>query len=238
MVGLLGKKVGMTQVTNPSGHFWPVTVIQVDPATITEIIQKEKQGYSGYQIASGEVSEKRLNKPRKGFFAKAKITPRRHLKEFRVENPDELKAIEVGKELKVDLFEEGDFVDVHGTTIGKGFQGVIKRWGMSRGPETHGGMSHRRIGSIGQSSNPSRVWRGLHMPGHMGNRKRTTQNLLVVKILKDENLLLVKGAIPGHKNGMVSITKSFKRGKINIDEVYKPPAVSAKKEAKKTAKKK
>jgi len=239
MLGLVGKKIGMTQVVNPAGHLWPVTIVEVEPATIMQVRTKAKNGYDAIQLASTEIREKHLNKAQKGFFEKAKVKPKRILKEFRPGSTEDLKELSVGQEMKIDYFEEGDFVDVHGRSIGKGFQGVIKRWNMSRGPETHGSMSHREIGSIGCSADPSRTWKGQKMPGRMGYKIRTVQNLLVVKVLKEDNLLLVKGAIPGSKNTMVTVTKSFKKNKINIEEKYTPTqSTTAGKEFKKTAKKK
>lgn len=219
MAGMVGKKIGMTQIINSAGDMWPVTVIQAGPVKITQVVEKSKRGYSAVQVSYG-----------KG-----------ELKEFRLE-ADDKREFKVGDEIKADFFEEGDFVDVQGTTIGKGWQGTIKRHHMRRGPESHGSMQHRRIGSIGASSCPSRVFKGHRMAGQMGNTTRTVQNLLVVKVLKDENVILVKGCTPGHDNAFLNITKSFKRNKIDIQKMLdardKQGAGAAKKDKKPAPKKK
>jgi large subunit ribosomal protein L3 len=241
MIGLIGKKIGMTQVLNPVGEFWPVSVIQVGPARVTKVITKEKEGYTAVQIGYGEVKEKHLSKPQSESFKKSNVAPARHLREFRL-TTEEVKAYQVGQELSADLFEEGEFVDVHGKSIGKGFAGMIKRHHQNSGPDTHGSMHHRRIGSIGASSFPSRTWPGHRMPGHLGDKMRTVQNLLVVGVNKEENLILVKGSAPGSDNALVTVTKSFKRSKIDINQHLNrnKAGASSKKEAaaKKPVKKK
>jgi large subunit ribosomal protein L3 len=241
MIGLIGKKIGMTQVLNPLGDFWPVSVVQAGPARVTKVMTKEKEGYTGIQIGFGDVKEKHLNKAQSESFKKTNVKPARHLKEFRL-TAEEASGYQVGQEIGPDVFQEGDFVDVHGRTIGKGFAGVIKRHHTSRGPETHGSMHHRRIGSIGASSFPSRTWPGHRMPGHLGDANKTVQNLLVVGVNKEDNLLLIRGSFPGSDNALVTITKSFKRAKIDITQYLNrtAPGAPSKKEAaaKKPVKKK
>jgi large subunit ribosomal protein L3 len=242
MIGVIGQKIGMTQVLNPVGEFWPVSVIKTGPARVTKILTKERDGYSAIQIGFGDVKEKHLNKAQSESFKKTNVAPARILREFRV-TPEEAKAFTVGQEITAEVFAEGDFVDVHGRSIGKGFAGMIKRHHMHQGPKSHGSMHHRRIGSIGASSFPSRTWPGHRMPGHMGNRNETVQNLLVVGVNKEDNLLLVRGSVPGFDSSIVTVTKALKRQKIDIVQYLnraKPGAAAAKKEAaaKKPAKKK
>lgn len=201
MTGLLGKKLGMTQVYIDSGELVDVTAIEAGPCPVLAI--KEKSVQLGFDL----VKENRLKKPISGYFKKLKITPRKVIKEF-TKGAGEY---QVGQELKVDLFKAGDFVDVSGTSLGKGFQGGMKRWHWHGGPQTHGSTSHRRVGSIGSTTTPGRVWRGHHMPGHMGACKVTTQNLKVVKVDLDNNILLVKGSVPGHKNSYLTINKAKKK---------------------------
>lgn len=202
--GILGKKIGMTQVFNEAGQIVPVTLIEAGPCWVLAV--KEKK----IQLGFDEVSEKKLKKPIVGYFKKIKASACRLIKEFPLDSSKEFK---VGDQLKADLFKAGDFVDVTGISIGKGFQGGMKRWNWSGGPQTHGSMSHRRIGSIGSSTTPGRVWKGQHLPGHMGNRKVTTQNLRVIKVDAQNNLLVVKGAVSGHKNSYVFINKAKKKNK-------------------------
>lgn len=202
MIGILGKKVGMTQVFSETGDMVPVTVIEAGPCPILAI--KDKSLQLGFEQAQ----EKRLKKPVSGYFKKLKIPACRLIKEVVRDSSVECK---VGETVKVDIFKAGDFVDVSGTSIGKGFQGGMKRWHWSGGPQTHGSTSHRRIGSIGSSTTPGRVWKGHHLPGHMGAIKVTTQNLRVVKIDAENNLLLVKGSVPGHKNTYLLIRKAKKK---------------------------
>jgi large subunit ribosomal protein L3 len=242
MIGVIGTKVGMTQILNPVGEFWPVSVIKTGPARVTKICTIEKEGYSAIQIGFGDVKEKHLNQAQSAAFKKVNVAPARVLREFRV-TPEEAKAFTVGQEITAEVFAEGDFVDVHGQSIGKGFAGMIKRHHMNQGPKSHGSMHHRRIGSIGASSFPSRTWPGHRMPGHMGDRKRTVQNLLVVGVNKEENLLLVRGSVPGFDTGVLTVTKALKRQKIDIVQYLnrtKPGSAASKKEAaaKKPAKKK
>lgn len=200
--GLIGKKLGMTQIFNEDGHAIPVTVILVGPNKVVQVKTNETDGYSAIQLGFGEVKEKHVIKPKKGHFDKFKLDYMKYLKEFRVENVNEY---QVGQELNADLFAEGDIVDVQGTTKGKGFQGVIKRHGQSRGPMSHGSRYHRRPGSMGASATPSRVVKGKKLPGHMGHVTRTISNLTVVKVDTDKNVILVKGSVPGPKGAILKI---------------------------------
>jgi large subunit ribosomal protein L3 len=203
MAGMLGRKLGMTQVFDPEdGHVERVTVLEVGPCYVTGIRRAERDGYDAVQLGFGAVREKRLNKPRLGHLKKAGVPPLRHLREFR-EDPDEL---EVGSEVKLeDAFEKGQRVKVSGTSKGKGFQGTIKRHNFSRGPQTHGSHNIRAPGAIGASATPSRVFKGIRGPGQMGNRRVTQRGLEVVDVRPEENLLLVRGAVPGPKGAVVEI---------------------------------
>jgi len=210
MKALIGRKIGMTQIFDDEGHVIPVTAIEVGPCTITQIKTEEQDGYTAVQLGFGEVKESKLTKPAKGKFAKANVTPKKHLKEFRVDSVEEMN---VGDELKADTFAAGDKVDVQGTSKGKGFQGVIKRWGQHRGPMGHGSMYHRRPGSMGPTSTPGRVFPGKHLPGHMGDVTVTVQNLEVVKVDLDKNVILVKGSVPGAKGSILKVKSSVKTKK-------------------------
>ena len=204
---IIGKKVGMTQIFDDKGLVVPVTVIEAGPCTVTQVKTVETDGYNSIQLGYGEVKEKHVNKPLKGHFTKSKLALKKHLREFRVENVGEAK---VGDEIKADVFEQGDKIDVQGTTKGKGFQGVIKRHGQHRGPMGHGSMYHRRPGSMGPTSTPGRVFKGKKLPGHMGCQTVTIQNLDVVKVDMDKNVILVKGSVPGPKGAILKIKKSVK----------------------------
>ncbi len=195
-IGILGKKLGMTQIFTEDGHFIPVTVIEAGPCSILNVL-KEK-----VLLGFGEKKEKNTSKPEMGFYRRISVKPKAFIKEMFF---DAGENIALGKVITVDIFKEKDFVDIAGVSIGKGFQGGIKRWNWSGGPSGHGSMHHRRVGSVGGSSYPSRVWKGLHLPGRMGNKRKTVQNLEVVKIYKDKNLMLVKGPIPGADNGYLEI---------------------------------
>jgi len=208
----MGKKVGMTQIFDTEGNITPVTVVEAGPCTVLGLREKPSKVVLGYEA----VNETRLRKPVLGFFKKLGQTPLKHIKEF--ESADN-KDYKVGDQLKADMFKAGDFVDVTGTSIGKGFQGGMVRWNWNGGPAAHGSMHHRRVGSIGSSSDPSRVYKGQHMPGHMGMDTVTVQSLRVMRVDADQNLILVKGAVPGHKNGFVVINKSKKRAFRSLDEV-------------------
>ena len=204
---LIGKKVGMTQIFDESGKVIPVTVIEAGPCTIAQVKTVETDGYNAVQLGFGDVKERKVNKPEKGHFAKAGVTPKKHLREFRV---DSVEGLTVGNELKADVFAAGDRVDVQGTSKGKGFQGVIKRHGQSRGPMGHGSMYHRRPGSMGPTSTPGRVFKGKKLPGHMGVQTVTIQNLDVVAVDTDKNVILVKGSVPGVKGAILKIKMSVK----------------------------
>ena len=209
MKGILGKKVGMTQIFTEEGIVVPVTVVEAGPIVVTQIKTVEKDGYNAIQIGFGEVKEKALNKPQKGHLAAAK-TLKKHLKEFRV---DSVEGYTVGQEIKADLFTAGEIIDVTGTSKGKGFQGPIKRHGQSRGPESHGSRYHRRPGSMGACSFPGRVFKNKKLAGHMGSVTVTVQNLEVVRVDAEKNLILVKGAIPGAKGSIVTIKEAVKASK-------------------------
>lgn len=208
---ILGKKIGMTQIFNDAGLAIPVTVIQAGPCAVVQKKTVENDGYTAIKLGFSEVQEKKLNKPDKGLFAKIKVTSKKYLKEFRTDDVDKY---EVGQEVKVeDMFADGDIIDVSGISKGKGFQGTIKRYGQKGGPETHGSMYHRRPGSMGAGTSPGRVYKGKKQPGHMGADKITVQNLNVVKVDTQRNLLLVKGAVPGPKGGLIVIKGAVKSGK-------------------------
>ena len=207
MKTLIGKKVGMTQIFDEKGRVIPVTVIEAGPCVVAQVKSTETDGYNAIQLGFGDVKESKLNKPEKGHFAKAKLALKKHLREFRV---DSVEGINVGDEIKVDTFAQGDKIDVQGTSKGKGFQGVIKRHGQSRGPMGHGSMYHRRPGSMGPTSTPGRVFKGKKLPGHMGRTTVTIQNLDVVKVDLDKNAILVKGSVPGAKGAILKLKTSVK----------------------------
>jgi large subunit ribosomal protein L3 len=215
-IGILGKKIGMSQVFREDGRVIPVTVIEAGPCNILQIKTKDRDGYDAVQIGFGEKTEKNVSKPELGKFKKAKITPKRFVKEIKTA-PDQ--KFELGQQFKVDIFAAGDAVDVIGTSIGKGFQGGMKRWHWKGGKKTHGSTSHRRVGSIGSSTTPGRVIRGHHMPGRMGGDTVTVQNLEVVKIDAENNLLVVEGAVPGPANSLLIIKKAKKRAKAKIPQL-------------------
>ncbi len=199
---ILGKKLGMSQIYEDNSLI-PVTVVEAGSCIVVQRKVKEKDGYNAVQLGFEEVKETRVNKPKLGHFRKAKVSPRRYLKEFRVED---IGGLKVGDMIKVGVFKEGDLVDVAGVSKGKGFAGVVKRYGFKGGPASHGAKQwHRRPGSIGASSDPSRVFKGKKMPGRMGSEKVTARNLKLVKIDEKLNLLLIKGSLPGRKGGFVAI---------------------------------
>jgi large subunit ribosomal protein L3 len=207
---IIGKKVGMTQIFDEQGQMVPVTVVEAGPCYVVQKKEIEKEGYDAVQLGYGYVKERRVNKPKKGHFDKANVAYKKHLKEFRLEGSNDL---EVGQEIKADIFEAGDKVDVTGVSKGKGFAGVIKRWNQSRGPMTHGSKYHRSPGSMGGSSSPSRVFKGKKLPGHMGFVPITIQNLEVVRVDAENNLLLIKGAVPGRKDTLLSIKNTVKNNR-------------------------
>ena len=209
MKGILGKKIGMTQIFTEHGEVIPVTVVEAGPVVVTQIKTTENDGYTAIQVGFGDAKEKSLNKPQKGHLAAAN-TLKKHLKEFRV---DSVEGYTVGQEIKADLFAAGELIDVTGISKGKGFQGPIKRHGQSRGPESHGSRYHRRPGSMGACSYPGRVFKNKKLAGHMGSVKVTVQNLEVVRVDADKNFILVKGAIPGAKGSVVTLKEAVKASK-------------------------
>lgn len=205
---ILGQKIGMTQIFNQDGNMVPVTVVLAEPNFVSQVKTVEKEGYDAIQVAYGTIREKLVNKPRKGHFEKAGIQFRRCLREFRLED---CSTYNVGSEIKVDIFSPGEKVDVIGTSKGKGFQGTIKRWNGHRGPMSHGSKFHRSVGSMGASSDPSRTFKNKKMPGRMGGRRCTMQNLEIVEVMQDKNIILIKGCIPGPNKSMVQIRDCVKQ---------------------------
>ena len=204
---IVATKIGMTQVFDENGVMTPVTVLKAGPVFVTQIKTEENDGYSAVQVAYGDIREKLLTKPVKGHLAKAGVDNKRFLTEFKFENAEEF---ELGQEIKADIFEAGDVVDVSAKTKGKGFQGAIKRHGQSRGPMGHGSKFHRHAGSNGSASDPSKVFKGKKMPGQMGAVNVTIQNLQIVRVDAEEGLLLIKGAVPGPKKSTVIIKEAVK----------------------------
>ena len=199
---ILGKKLGMTQVWSDDDKLLPVTVIEAGPCVVAQVRTLERDGYRAIQLGYGEIKESKVNKPDMGHFKKAGISPVRHLAEVRL---DEGETFKVGDAVTVDMLEPGMHVHISGTSKGKGFQGVIKRHNYKGGPGGHGSHFHRAPGSIGQSSSPSRVFKGMRLPGHMGSETVTVRNLEVVRVDAEQNLLVVKGAVPGGKNSLLTI---------------------------------
>ena len=199
---ILTTKVGMTQIFNEDGVLTPVTVLQAGPCVVTQVKTVENDGYAAIQVGFGEIREKLVNKPMKGHFAKAGVAPKRFVREFRLEDAE---SYVVGQEIKADMFAVGVKIDATAKSKGKGYQGAIKRHGQSRGPMTHGSKYHRHAGSNGSATTPGRVFKGKKMPGHMGAVKVTVQNLEVVRVDAEQNLILVKGAVPGPKKSLVMI---------------------------------
>ncbi len=207
---ILATKIGMTQIFDENGAVIPVTVLQATPNVVTQVKTVENDGYAAVQVGFGDIREVLVNKPRKGQFKKANVSNKRFLREFRFENAEEYK---VGQEIKADVFAAGDKIDASGITKGKGFQGGIKRFGLSRGPMKHGSKYHRHAGSNGPATTPGRVFPGKHMPGQMGGVKATVQNLEVARVDVDKNLILVKGAVPGPKKALITLKETVKSGK-------------------------
>lgn len=205
--GLIGKKLGMTQIFSEEGSAIPATVIEMEPSVVVQKKTEAKEGYDAVQLGYGRIRQKNVTKALQGHFKKADKGFFRTLTEIR----GSLEEYELGQEISVDIFSVGDYVDVIGTTIGKGFAGVVKRHGFKGGRATHGSMFHRAPGSIGASAEPSRVFKGQKLPGHMGNVRKTIQNLLVLGVRPDRNLILVKGSVPGCKNGIVIVKQSVKK---------------------------
>ena len=204
-LGVIGKKLGMTQIFDEQGLAIPVTVIKVDPIVVTQVKTIENDGYEAVQVGFEDIREKLVNKPVKGMFDKAGVSYKRYVREFKLEGEYSVKD-----EIKVDVFEAGDKIDATAVSKGKGFQGAIKRHNQSRGPMTHGSKFHRHAGSNGSASDPSKVFKGKKMPGQMGNKKITVQNLEVVRVDAENNLILVKGSVPGPKKCLVTIKETVK----------------------------
>ena len=206
--GLIGKTIGMTQLFDETGKVIPVTVVEAGPCAVTQVKTMENDGYEAIQVGFGDMKVSRVNKPMKGHFDKADVAPKKTLKEFRL---DSIEGIEVGSIIKADIFEVGEIVDVKGTSKGHGTAGAIKRWNFSRLRMTHGtGPNHRHAGSLGACSSPSRVFKGKKMAGHYGHETVTVQNLTVAKVDAENNLIAIKGAIPGPKGGIVVIADAVK----------------------------
>ncbi len=205
MSALLGKKIGMTNVFSPEGKLVPVTVVQVGPCVVTQVKTLERDGYNSLQLGFDETKVEKLTKPMAGHLKKSTDKGFRVLREFRT---DDVENLEAGATIGVDVFAVGDKVNISGISKGRGFQGTIKRHGFSRGPETHGSRNHRAPGSIGNSAWPGRVFKGKKLPGHMGTDRNTIKNLTIVDIKPDDNLLLVKGPVPGFKTGILEVRKT------------------------------
>ena len=208
--GIIGRKVGMTQIFDEKGNVIPVTVIEAGPCVVAQVKTVETDGYDALQLGFGEIKDKHINKPEAGHFAKAGLENKKHLREFRLES---VEGVKVGDTVKADVFEAGEKVDVQGISKGKGFQGVIKRHGQHRGPMGHGSMYHRRPGSMGSTSTPGRVFKGKKLPGHMGRVTITIQNLDVVRVDMDKNVILLKGSVPGAKGSILKIKSDVKATK-------------------------
>lgn len=207
---IMAKKIGMTQVFSETGNLIPVTVLEAGPCAVVQKKTVENDGYSAIQVGFIDEKENKVTKPEKGHFEKAGVAAKKFLKEFRLEDAE---SYELGAEIKADIFAEGDKVDVSGVSKGKGYQGAIKRHGQHRGPMAHGSKFHRHAGSNGACSDPSKVFKGKGMPGQMGHKKITIQNLEVVRVDAEKNLLLVKGAVPGPKKSLVTIKETVKVSK-------------------------
>ena len=205
---ILAKKIGMTQIFNEDGTLTPVTVLEAGPCVVTQVKTKENDGYSAVQVGFGEKRENLVAKPEKGVFEKAGVPVKRFVRELKLDNAEEMKA---GDEIRVDVFAAGDHIDATAISKGKGFQGTIHRLGQHRGPMKHGSKFHRHQGSNGSSSDPSRVFKGKGMPGHMGHKRVKIQNLEVVRVDAENNLLLVKGAVPGAKKCLVTVKETVKQ---------------------------
>ncbi len=211
---IIGRKIGMTQVFDEEGNAIPVTVIKAGPCVVVQKKTPETDGYSAVQLGFEEIPEKKVNKPMLGHFKKYGVKPMRILREFRVDNPEEF---EVGQIIDVSIFEPGDVVDVTGWSKGRGFAGAMKRWGFQGGPRSHGSKFHRMLGSVGQHTEPAKIWKGKKMPGRYGNERVTVRNLKVIKVDPENNLLVVKGGVPGARGGLLLI-RSAKAPKIRKGE--------------------
>ena len=204
---ILGKKIGMTQIFDVNGKIVPVTVVEAGPCVVIQKKTVETDGYNSIQVGFGDLRESLVNKPKTGHFKKAGVAVKRHIKELRL---DDISTYSIGQEFKVDIFVEGEKIDVSGVSKGKGFQGTIKRWNAHRGPMSHGSKFHRSVGSMGASSDPSRTFKNKKLPGHMGNVNTTVLNLEVVKVMPEKNVILIKGGVPGPNKGLVVIRNSVK----------------------------
>ena len=205
---ILARKVGMTQIWTDDGSLIPVTVLKAGPCVVTQVKTEEKDGYNAVQVGFEDIREKLVNKPQKGLFEKAGTAVKRFVREFRFENASEYTP---GQEIKADIFADGDMIDVTAISKGKGYQGAIKRFGQHRGPMTHGSKFHRHQGSNSAASDPSRVFKGKGMPGHMGSVKVTVQNLTIARVDAEEGLILVKGSVPGPRKGLVTVKEAVKK---------------------------
>lgn len=230
MTGILGKKIGMTHIFDDTGKIIPVTLVEAGPCYVLQIKTKQTDGYDAIQIGYGEMKEKQVKHVDAARFKKAGTGALRYVKELRVKDASTYK---LGQKLEADLFVKGDFVDVVGTSIGKGFQGGVKRWGWYGGPGGHGSMFHRAIGSIQSGARLGRVTKGHHMPGHMGHARKTVQNLEVQSVDKGNNLIVIKGHVPGHRSGFLIIREATKRPKGYVK--HKPQQVTTKKKSAKAA---
>lgn len=210
MIGILGKKLGMTNIFNGQGKNVPVTLIEAGPCSVLQVKTKANDGYDAIQMGFGAKREKLVKRVDKGRFKKAGVAPLRFVKELRVKDPAVFKA---GQQILIDVFAKGDYVDVVGTSIGKGFQGGVRRWNWTGGPGGHGSMFHRAVGSIQSGARLGRVTKGHHLPGHMGVDRKTIQNLEVLDVDKEKNLIVVKGSVPGHKNSYLIVKEARKRPK-------------------------
>ncbi|MCH3965673.1 MAG: 50S ribosomal protein L3 [Clostridium sp.] len=204
---IMGKKLGMTQIFDENRKVVPVTVIEAGPCVVLQKKTSEKDGYEAIQVAFDDMREKLAGKPMKGHFKKAGVALKKFIREFRI---DDITSYEVGQEIKADVFESGERVDISGVSKGKGFQGTIKKWNAQRGPMSHGSKFHRAVGSMGAASDPSRTFKNMKMPGHMGNVNSTVLNLQVAKIIPEKNLILIKGGVPGPNKGLVIIRNTIK----------------------------
>ncbi|OPZ49684.1 MAG: 50S ribosomal protein L3 [Firmicutes bacterium ADurb.BinA052] len=206
---ILGRKIGMTQLFEGDGRVHPVTVIEAGPCYVVQKKSQARDGYEAIQVGFGEMRERLATRAAAGHYARSRVKPKRYLREFRVESSD---SFELGQEIRVDQWSAGDLVDVVGTSRGRGFAGTIKRWNFHRGPMSHGSMYHRRVGSLGATA-PARVFKGRKMPGRLGGERTTTLGLTIVRVDPERNLIMVKGAVPGAKGGLVTIRDSVKAKK-------------------------
>jgi large subunit ribosomal protein L3 len=227
MVGILGKKIGMTHIFDENGKIMPATLVEAGPCYVVQVKTRETDGYNAIQIGFSEKKTRLVKKAEAGHFKKAGVNVLKFIKEIRL---GDVSAYKIGQKLESDLFAKGDFVDVVGTSIGKGFQGGVKRWNWKGGPGGHGSMFHRAVGSIQSGARLGRVTKGHHLPGHLGVERITVQNLEVMKVDKENNLLVIKGAVPGHKNSylMVKESKKMPKGYIKHKVVVQTPKKGAK----------